>query len=84
MCDNGSGYEDDGPTMLRVIFDKCDLTTKSGVNDLKSNLSEFNLADHKQDMPKILNGMLVIFNKIILAGGQDDDFMLKIFNILST
>ena len=79
-----TGYEDDGTTMLRVIFDKCDPTTKSGINNLKARLSDFKLADHKQDVPEMLDEMLVTFNKIVMAGGQDDDFMLKVFNALST
>ena len=69
--------------MLRLIIDRYDPTTKSGVNSLKSNLSEFNLADHKQDVSEILDEMLVTFNKTILEGGQDDIFTLKTFNALS-
>lgn len=49
--------------MLRVIFDKCDPTTKSGVNTQKSNLSEFKVVDHKQNVPEILEEMLVTFKK---------------------
>ena len=79
-----TGYEDDGTTMLRVMFDKCDPTTKSGINNLKARLSDFKLADHKQDVPEMLDEMLVTFNKIVMAGGQDDAFMLKVFNALST
>ena len=71
------------PTMLRLMFDECDLTRKSGVISLKSNLSEFNLEDHKKDVPEILDKSLVTFIKIILVGGQDDDFILKTFNALS-
>lgn len=73
-----TGYEDDGTTMLRVIFDKCDPTTKSGINNLKARISDFKLADHKQDVPEMLDEMLVTFYKIVMAGGQDDDFMLHL------
>ena len=69
--------------MLRVIFDKCDPTTKSGLNNLKESLSEFKLADYKQDMPEMLDKMMVTFNKTVMAGGQDNEFMLKLFDVLS-
>ena len=81
---DNSGCGDDGPTILRTIFDKCDPTTKSGLNNLKARLSEFKLADHHQDVPEMLDEMLVTFNNIVIAGGQDEDFILKIFNALST
>ena len=80
MHSNGSRHEDRGPMMIRVMLDEFDPTIKSGVNNLKSNISEFNLTCLKQYVPEILDKMLVTFNKIILEGGQDDTFMLKIFN----
>lgn len=55
--------------MLRVIFDKCDPTTKSGLNNLKASFSEFKLANHEQDAPYILDEMLATFNKIATSGG---------------
>ena len=63
-----TGHEDDGTTMLRATFDKCDPTIKSGINNLKARLSEFKLADHKQDVPEMLDEMLVTFNKIVITG----------------
>ena len=35
-----------------MILNECDPTSNSGVNNLKSNISGFNLAYHKQDVPE--------------------------------
>jgi len=44
---NANAYEDDGSTIVRIIWDKCDPSTKSGINTLKSKLSNFALDDFK-------------------------------------
>ena len=33
---NTTEYEDDGATIIRIIFSKCDPSEKSGINSLKS------------------------------------------------
>ena len=81
---NTNAYEDDGSTIVRIIWDKCDPTTKSGVNALKSELLNFTLDDFKQDVPDMLDDMQIKYNRIIQTGGQDDDFMLKVFNAMET
>ena len=81
---NANAYEDDGSTIVRIIWDKCDPSTKSGVNALKSKLSSFTLEDFKQDVLDMLDSMQVMHNRIIHGGRQDDDFMLKTFNALET
>ena len=80
---DNSGHEDDDTVILRSIFDKCDSTTKSGLNNKKASFSEFKLVYHNQDVPETLDKILVAFNKIVMVGGQDEDFMLKIFNASS-
>ena len=67
-----------------TCFDQHDPNTNSGLNNLKASLGEFKLENHKQDVPEIRDEMLATFNKIIVTGGQDDDFILNIFNALST
>ena len=42
------------------------------------------LEDFKQDVPDMLDAMQVMHNRIIHGGGQDEDFMLKVFNALET
>ena len=62
--DQGGSYEDDGPTMLRIIFDKCNPTTKAGVNTLKSKLTKFTLKDYDDNVPEMLDSMQMIHNEI--------------------
>ena len=81
---DNSGCEDDGTTKLRIIFDKFDPIAISGLNNIKARLSEFKLVHHNQDVPEILEELLVTFNKIVMTGGQDEDSMLKICNLLYT
>ena len=77
-----SGCEDDGPTMLRGLFDKYNPITKLGVSMLKISLSGFKLTYHKQCVPRMLDEMLVAFNFFITEGY--DDLMPEIFNYLPT
>lgn len=40
-CDGNNAHEDDGATIARLIFDKCDPSTKYGIDSIKSELSNF-------------------------------------------
>ena len=80
---NGSKFEDDRIPKIRVTFNKHDPTTKSGVRPLKSNHSEITLAGCKKSVPEVLDETLVTLNKIILAGGHDAEFVLKVYSVLT-
>ena len=79
---NASAHEDDGTTMIRIIFSKCDPSAKSGINSLKAELSSFALGDYEENVPEILDAMQICCNQIIHCGGQDDDFVPKAFDAL--
>ena len=75
-------YEDDSVRLIRLIFNKCDPSTKSGINSLKSELSNFSLERYKQNELDILYAIQIYYNQILQNGGQDDNFILKVFNTL--
>ena len=79
---NVNAHEDDGSTMIRIIFDKCDPTTKLGINTLKTKLVIFELEDYDQNAAGILDSMQLCHNQIIHSEGQSDDFMLKTFFVI--
>ena len=70
--------------MARIIFSKCNPTTRSGVNSLKAKLFKFTLDDYGQDILDMLDAMQICNNRIVYNGSRDDNFILKIFNTLET
>ena len=62
-------YKDGRATLIRLIFDKYDSSTKSGINSLKSELSNFSLDRYKQNVPDILDAMQMYYNQILENGG---------------
>ena len=81
---NANGCEYEVTTMIRIIFSKCDPSTKSGFNSLKSELSSFVLVNHEGNMPDMLDVIQNCYAKIIHCRVQDDDFTLKVFDALGT
>ena len=77
-------YEDDRATLIRLIFDKCNSSAKSGINFLKSELSNFSLDRYKQNVPDMLDAMQMCYNQIVQNRRQDNNLMLKVFNTLET
>ena len=64
-----NAYEDDRAILIRLIFDKCDPSTKLGINSLKLDLSNFSLDRYKQNVPDILDAMQMYYNQILENGG---------------
>lgn len=62
---NANAYEDDGSTIVHIIWDKCDPSIRTSINTLKSELLNFTLADFKQDVPDMLDAMQIKYNCII-------------------
>ena len=79
-----SSYEDDGPTMLRIIFDTADPSTTVGISNLKEKLMASTLSDYEQDVKEMLDKMEMTYQEILLKDGSYGDFMLNIFNSLET
>ena len=67
--DNANTSKDDGTTMIRIIFSKCDASTKSGVDSLKSELSIFVLDDYEGNAPEMLDVMHFFVTKSSMSVG---------------
>ena len=48
-------FKHDGPTMIRIIFNRCNPKTKAGINSLKVKLSTYNLNDFDQNVTTMLD-----------------------------
>ena len=57
-------------------------TTRAGVIELKEKLGAFNLADYKNDVVVMMNGMETVYNEIIEHGAKHEDFILNVFKAL--
>ena len=62
---NGNVFEDDSPTMVHIMFDKACTTTLSIINDLKNKMNPFNLKNHDDEPPLMLDDMKLTHNKIL-------------------
>ena len=70
--------------MIKIIFNKADPTTHSGINSLKNELNVFNLKDYDGNVARMLDEMKLKCNEIYNQGSTHDDFLLNIFNALKT
>ena len=77
-------YEDDGATMIAIIFDTANPSTTVGVSNLKSKLMQVNLSDYNQNVKNMLDEMELTYNEIIRKGGTHDNFILNLFNAIET
>ena len=57
--------EEDGPLMLKIIYDRINPSTRVGVRNLISKLFKFNLADFNQDVPKMSDSFEETYNQIL-------------------
>jgi len=48
-------FEDDSRMMIKIIFNKADPTTHSGINSLKNELNIFNLKDYNSNVAQMLD-----------------------------
>ena len=57
--------EEDGPLMLKIIYDRINPSTRVGVRNLISKLFKYNLADFNQDVPKMSDSFEETYNQIL-------------------
>ena len=57
--------EEDGPLMLKLIYDRINPSTRVGVRNLISSLFKFNLNDYDQDVPKMADAFETAYNWIL-------------------
>ena len=57
--------EEDGPLMLKILYDRINPSTRVGVRNLITNLFKFNLKDYNQDVPKMADKFEETYNLIL-------------------
>ena len=57
--------EEDGPLMLKLVYDRINPSTRVGVRNLISKLFKFNLKDYDQDVPKMADEFEATYNLIL-------------------
>ena len=57
--------EEDGPLMLKLIYDRINPSTRVGVRNLISKLFKFDLKDYNHDVPKMANNFKATYNLIL-------------------
>ena len=61
--------EEDGPIMLKIIYDHINASTRVGFQNLISKLNKFSLLDFNQNIPEMTDAFKETYN-LILAKGE--------------
>ena len=62
--------EEDGPLMLKLIYDRINPSTRVGVRNLISALFRFNLGSYDQNVPKMADAFKRTYNQIVAKGDE--------------
>jgi len=57
-------FEDNGRMIVKIIYNKADPTTYSGINSLKNELNVFNLKDYNSNVAQMLDEIKLKRNEI--------------------
>ena len=72
----------DGPTMLKILVQSINPTTRVGVSDYKERISSARMNKFNHDLIKMLDEMESNYNKILELGQQHEDWTLHVFNAM--
>ena len=76
--------EYDGPTILRLLLQSCNPSTRVGVLELKTDLREADSAKFKHNVKDLTDYMSSKYREIQEKGQQHQDYLLDLFNALKT
>ena len=82
-----SGHNDeemDGPTILWILMQTCNPSTRVGVSELKEELRSANSAKFGHDIQKLTDFMSLKYRKIKEKGQKHEDIILDVFNAFKT
>ena len=79
-----SRKERDGPTMLKIIFDKVNPNTTVGVMKHKKYLQNTHIKDHEGCVTKLLDNMAFHYKKSLERKQSHDDYLMHLFDALET
>ena len=82
---SGNGkVEYDGPTILWLLLQSCNPSTRVGVSELKTDLREATSAKFKHNVKDLTDYMSSKYREIREKGQQHQDYLLDLFNALKT
>ena len=80
--DANGQYFDDSPTMLKILLDDCNPSTRVGVEDLKKKIEGARLANFKHNVSKCMDYIKSNYKLILEAEATHDNIVRDIFNAL--
>ena len=81
----GNGkVEYDGPTILWLLLQSCNPSTRVGVSELKTDLRQATSAKFKHNVKDLTDYMSSKYREITEKGQQHQDYLLDLFNALKT
>ena len=81
---NEDKEEMDGPTMLWLLLQACNPSTRVGVSELKTDLRNATSAKFQHDVKKLTDFMSSKYREIEEKGQEHQDYQLDLFNALQT
>ena len=76
--------EFDGPTIIWILLQECNPSTRVGVSELKEDLRKATSSKFQHNVRKLTDYMGSKFREITERGQTHEDYILDIFNALST
>lgn len=76
--------EEDGPMMLKLIYDRINPSTRVGVRNLTNKLDQMNLEDYNQSVPEMIDAYENTYNLIIEKEGTYSNQVSSLFDALLT
>jgi len=81
----GQGDEEmDGPTILWILMQTCNPSTRVGVSELKEELRRATSAKFNHDIQKLTDFMSSKYREITEKGQRHEDIILDVFNAFKT
>ena len=76
--------EEDGPIMLKIIYDRINPSTRVGVNLLKTKLDTMKVSDFCKKVPDMIDAFDGTYNEILSKQGQYKNNAQALFDALMT
>ena len=76
--------KEDGPIMLKLIYDRINPSTRAGIRNLTDELDKMTLTKYEQAVPKMLDDFETKYELILSKKGTYPNVVLLLFNTLST
>ncbi len=78
----GGGFRNDGPTLLKILFELMDPSTEIGTEEFRKTIQNARLSNYKYNVNEALNEVEHSYQKIVLRNETYDSLRLHIFDLL--